>query len=334
MHSIDIDLAPAVRRAAVRATRAPSIHNTQPWRFVQQDGALEIRADWTRQLLVLDPTGRQLLLSCGCALFNARAALAADGLDADVQRFPNPGRSDLVARVAPKHPGEGGRHTLLPSELDAAIDIRRSNRRQFDDEAVPDDLVDALMVAAHAEGAQVFPVRHPEHRAAVARLTQLADQIEYVQPAYRAELRRWTTDNPSRYDGVPAFAVPSVDGTAEDDVPIRDFDTRGTGGLPATTRSSSAQCLLLLGTNADNPGAWVQAGEALERVWLEIASRGYTASLFSQVIEVPRARAMLRGELGLGMHPHMLLRVGRAEPTPATRRRRLVDVLSATGSKT
>jgi len=183
------------------------------------------------------------------------------------------------------------------------------------------------VAAARAEGAELFPIRRPEHRAATARLSQLADRIENGQPAYRAELRRWTTDDPGRADGVPAAAVPHVDGTAQDDVPIRDFDARGTGGLPGATRSSSEQCLLLLGTNADNPAAWVRAGEALERVWLEIAHRGFTASPFTQVIEIPRTREMLRAELGISMNPHVLLRVGRAAATSPTRRRRLVDVL-------
>lgn len=325
MPIIDSDLATIVRRAAVRATRAPSVHNTQPWRFVQRLGVLEIRADWTRQLRVLDPSGRQLLLSCGCALFNARAALAAAGLVADVERFPDALQPDLAARLVPT--GVGAVDVAI-GHLDEAIDTRRSNRRRFDDDAVPAEVLTALAEAAQAEGAQLFQIRRPEHRAAVARLTQLADRIENSLPEYRAELRRWTTTDPSRPDGVPAFAVPRVDGSAGDEVPIRDFDSQGAGDLPAGTRSSANQCLLLLGTNADSPAAWVRAGEALERVWLEITFRGYAASLFSQVVEVPRAREMLRAELGVHMYPHLLLRVGRAAPTPATRRRRLVDVLA------
>ena len=66
----------------MRATLAPSVHNTQPWRFVLSPDALEIHADRSRQLRVLDPRGRQMTLSCGCALFNARASLAAAGYDA------------------------------------------------------------------------------------------------------------------------------------------------------------------------------------------------------------------------------------------------------------
>ena len=51
-------------------------------------------------------------------------------------------------------------------------------------------------------------------------------------------------------------------------------------------------------------------------------------SPITQLIELPNTRAMLRRELRLAMQPHVLLRVGRAPLTPATRRRRLVDLLT------
>jgi len=314
-----------LRRTAVRATRAPSVHNTQPWRLVLRPDVLEIYADWDRQLKVLDPRGRQLLLSCGCAIFNARAALAAADVAVVVERLADSSRPDLVARLIPT---DSRSVDLDIARLDQEIDRRHTNRRQFDDAPVPDAVVNALVEVARAEGAQLFPIVREPHRLATARLSQLANRLEMADPAYRAELHRWTTDDPRRADGVPAFAVPYVGGLAEDDVPIRDFDTRGMGWLPSRTRSSMNQCLLLLGTNADNPSAWVQAGEALERVLLEVTRLDYTSSPLTQVIEVPHTAALLREELGLSMHPHVLLRIGHAPETPATRRRRLVDVLN------
>jgi hypothetical protein len=318
----------AVRRAAVRATRAPSVHNTQPWRFVLTPGALEIRADWTRQLRVLDPRGRQLSISCGCALFNARAALAAAGYAPHVERFPDPANPDLLARVAIGGPADGDANDI--GVLDPAIDVRQTNRRHFSEEVVPAGVVTALVDAANREGSEVVSIMRPEDRLAAARLSQLADQIENTDPAYRAELRAWTSDDPRRTDGVPAFAVPHVDGGAQDDLPIRDFDMRGTGSLPTHTQSSLNQCLLLLGAFEDNRMAWLRSGEALERMLLEVAARGYTASPLTQVIEVTGTNELLRLELQLMMHPHVLIRVGRASATPWTRRRRLVDVITDT----
>lgn len=321
---IEPKLVEAVRRAAVRATLAPSVHNTQPWRFVLRANVLEVHADWSRRLRVLDPRGRQLLISCGCAVFNARVALAWLGYDAAVERFPDPSRPSLVARMtlletSPVPPVIGG--------LNGLIELRHTNRRRFFDEPVPAEVVDALVHAAWEEGSELFVISRPEHRFAVARLSQQADRLENTDPAYRAELRAWTSDDVDRLDGVGPMTIPHVDAGAYDELPIRDFDTRGMGSLPVTTHSSRDQCLLLLGTLTDGPAAWLQAGEALERVLLEITSRGYVASPLTQVIEVAATNALLRQELELSMNPHMLLRIGRAKSTPASRRRRLVDVL-------
>lgn len=317
----------ALRKAAVRASRAPSIHNTQPWRFVLGHDWLDIYTDPSRRLHVLDPYGRQLTLSCGCALFNARVALAAAGFGVTVARFPEPAQPQLAARI--------GVNRSVPVAVDLAafdpvIETRQTNRRAFTDEDVPGDIVKLLVDAARNEDAELDSVAGLEDRLALAQLSQLADRQELLDPAYRAELRAWTTDDPYRRDGVAANAVPRVDAGAEDDVPIRDFDTRGSGGLPTNTRSSLAQCLLLLGAREDNETSWLRAGEALERILLVIAQHGYAASPLTQVIEVAYTNALMRSELRLRMNPQVLLRVGQAPRTPETRRRRLVDVLTET----
>ena len=325
--SLDLHrLTAALRRAAVRATLAPSVHNTQPWHFQLRPNEVSITLDATRQLRVLDPTGRQMTISCGCALFNARCSLAASGVAVNVERFPDPGRADLVARLVAGQVSDGSVDPI--AALDNVIELRRTNRRQFADDAVPVELVESLQRAAAAEGGELVEIRREEDRLAVAILSQRADAIENVNPAYRAELRAWTTTDLQRPDGVPISVIPHVDGGARDELPIRDFDTSGLGALPPQTRSSHNQCLLLLGTRGDNPAAWLRAGEALERIQLEVTRQGYAVSPMTQVIEVVSTRAELRRQLRLSMAPHVLLRVGRAANTPATRRRRLVDVLS------
>ncbi len=126
---------------------------------------------------------------------------------------------------------------------------------------------------------------------------------------------------------MPALAVPRVTGQFQDDIPIRDFDTRGIGSLPPETRSQPGSVAVRGHHLADGPLCWLRAGEALERLWLEITARGYVASLFTQPIEVPYIRQQLRVELGLAGYPHVLVRVGKAGLTPASMRRRLQDVV-------
>jgi hypothetical protein len=319
--------AQALRRAVARAVLAPSVHNTQPWRYVINGNILELHADRSRRLRVLDPTSRQMIISCGCALFNARVALSAAGYDATVDRSPDSAQPEFLARLTLR---DRSAEWLPLGALDAVIQLRQTNRRRFTDDPVPRDVVFALVDAAAAEGAQLYEVRDPAHRYAVARLSQEADREQNTDPAYRAELRAWTTNDPMRRDGVPSLAVPHVDAGANDDVPIRDFDTHGMGWLPVETHSSANQCLLLLGTLEDRPAAWLRAGEALEHVLLDVTRQGYVASPLTQVVEIPSTRAGLRSELHLDMQPHILLRVGRAPKTPASRRRRLDDVLVET----
>lgn len=311
-----------LRRAAVRATLAPSVHNTQPWLLRLSPGRLDVFADRTRQLAVLDPTSRQLLISCGCAVFNARVSLAGSGVPANVRRTPHPLHDELLAAVTPS---EGPVDEALAA-LDPMIEVRQTNRRRFADEDVPDAVLSVLEDAAVAEQAYLFVVRDSDDRTTVARLSQRADDIENLNPAYRAELRAWTPDDPAQEDGVSPLAVPRVDSTFRAEIPMRDFDTHGKGALPADT-SPQRQTLVLLCTSGDSPTEWVRAGEALERVLLEVTRHGYAASPLTQVTEVPTTRAQLRRDLRLTGYPHLLLRIGRAPVTPASRRRRITDVL-------
>ena len=86
------------RKAVQRASWAPSVHNTQPWHFVVRPDVLELYGDSVRQLGALDRTGRQMVISCGCALFNARVGLAAERV-VQVERLPDAAEPDLLARL-------------------------------------------------------------------------------------------------------------------------------------------------------------------------------------------------------------------------------------------
>jgi len=310
--------------AAAAGRLAPSVHNTQPWTFVIDGDHLDLVADESRKLHSLDPLGRELTIGCGAALFNMRVVLAAWGYEAIVHRLPDPSRPEVLARVSV---GDILRSPAALAPLEPLLTLRRTNRRQFDHLAVPEDVVDTLRLIAREYGTDLIEVTDPTDRLALARLAQLADQIQNADPRYRAELRTWITNDPERRDGVPIDAVPHVDGSATDDIPIRDFDVFGSGQLPAQTNSGRKQCLLLLCSDGDEPADWIRVGEALEHLWLEVTRLGYVASPLTQTTEVPSANTTLRRELRLDTHPQVLLRIGKAAGTPPTPRRDADDVI-------
>jgi hypothetical protein len=285
--ALDSQLTAALRRAAIRATYAMSVHDTQPWHFDLHGGELTLLADPSRQLYVGDPARRQLTMSVGCALFNVRVALAAAGVSAQITRVPDPSRSTLLARVV----ATGRSHTVDPiADYDSIIEDRQTDR-ELADEPVPAAVVTGLVGVAAEEGAILLPVERADEHDAVVGLSRRANEIQLLDPAYRAELRAWSS-------APPAEAAPSA-----------------------------KQCLLLLGTRQDDLPSWLRAGEALERVLLEVAKAGYAASPLTQVVEVASTRMALQSELSLTVEPHVLLRVGRAGVTPGTPRRLLTDVL-------
>ena len=172
-------------KAVERASLAPSVHNTQPWHFVVRPDALELHADGDRQLRALDPTGRQLVISCGCALFNARVGLAADHM-VDVDRIPDAAQPDLLARLTVLD--EPAPWTPLV-RLDPMIERRHTNRRDFFEENVPPDVIYELTTAAEQEEAALVQIVDPEQKIIAAQLSQEAEAIQSATTGIEQSLK-------------------------------------------------------------------------------------------------------------------------------------------------
>jgi hypothetical protein len=72
------------------AILAPSSHNTQPWLFkITGDNTVELYADRTRALALVDPTDRALTISCGAALSHLQIAIRHFGYAYKVEPFPD-----------------------------------------------------------------------------------------------------------------------------------------------------------------------------------------------------------------------------------------------------
>ncbi|GAA2558886.1 hypothetical protein [Pseudonocardia hydrocarbonoxydans] len=179
--------------AVEHALRAPSVHNSQPWRWRIGPDAIELHADWDRHLSVTDPDHRDLVLSCGAALHHLRVALAARRIPADIARLPDPDDRGHLATVAVRDQDTAAAVTdTIDADLFPAIARRRTDRRRMSHRPVPRDCLRSLAEHAADAGALLVPVTDPGERSRLLALLVEAAHAQAVEPGYAAELRMWS----------------------------------------------------------------------------------------------------------------------------------------------
>lgn len=305
------------------AARAPSVHNTQPWRFRVTRYGLELYADPARRLRV-DPLGREMVISCGAALFGLRLAIRSLGFMPQVQIVPVSARRGLLARV-----GLGSPRPMDSSERQmlAAIPHRHTHRGPFSSEPLPAGLLASLVQDATEEGATLSFLDRDRGYEQLADIMDTVGMGEDRDSAARADMLKWTRSpgSPAR-DGVPATAFSAVSDPHRGRLAQRDFDLgRKFGQVEGDGPAAAATAVLL--TPGDNVADWLCAGQALHRVLAHAAAEWVFASLHTQPLESAAIRALVSDRLMLPGAPQMILQLGRARSTQVTARRPPADLI-------
>ncbi|MET9273585.1 hypothetical protein [Kribbella sp. NPDC003557] len=301
------------------AVLAPSMHNTQPWRFRFAARAVEVYRDRERELPAEDPSRRMLFVSLGAAIFNLRVAAAARGMGSVVRHLVDQRRPDLVAVVelhaAPSDPMAA----LAPS-----LTERRTNREPFTDRRLPAQLRVELDLCARTEGAVLQWIDKPTRRWWLQMATNDATAADDESQARTAERRHWVGGDRAA-DGVPSSALGS---RAAGGAPVvRDLAATDADAARPVADFEREPQLAVLATRFDGPIEWLRAGQALEHVLLEATARGVSTSLLNQAIEHEELRGEINDPLGPWQRPQSVIRFGYGTAVPATPRRPAEDVL-------
>jgi len=325
---VDGNLNEKLRFCLNYAILAPSSHNAQPWRFKLGDEMVEVYADRSRSLAVSDPNDRELIISCGAAIFSLRVAMCYFGWAGEVDILPDPQAPDLLARV---RPGKPNTPCSAYTQLLDAIPKRRTTRRPFDGRLPPSSLLDTLEAAVYEEGGWVHFVSTPE-RSPIAQLIVEADRRQLADKAFRKELATWVHSRRSHSDdGIPGYNVgmpPLLNfASAGYSLAIRTFDIGNGVAANHEKLMTGSPILLVLGSDEDNAVSWLAVGQALASVLLWGCVGGLTASYLNQACEVQELREKLSRTIGHEGYPQLLLRMGYGPAIPPTPRRALAEVL-------
>ncbi|MEI5098355.1 nitroreductase family protein [Streptomyces sp. PmtG] len=298
------------------AVAAPSLHNTQPWRFrLDPDTVtLEIHAAAERGLRRIDPTGRALHVSVGCALLNLRVAVAHFGWEPVPRLLPRPGVPGLLAAVR-----FGGSARRDAPRLYDALWRRHSSRFPFTERPLPVGVLAELAEAARAEGAWLV-VPAPAETRRLLLLTREGERRNTTSADRAAESRHWVRDPDGSGLGMPAGTLGPQD--YQEQMPMRDFGAHPhPGGLPAQAFERHPT-IALLSTAHDRRADWLRAGQALQRVLLVATTHGVRTSLLHQALEWPDLRVQLAPPPAYQRgHAQMVIRMGYGPTGPSTPRR-------------
>jgi hypothetical protein len=303
------------------AVAAPSMHNTQPWRFEVDGHVIDLFLDGSRTLPAEDPTGRAMRIAAGAALFNLRCAAAALGYGTWFSLAPYPEEPDLLARIIVEP-------TSTPDEelrdLAAQIPHRHTDRRPSDPTPLAEDIRVALTRVASAEHADLTWLGEPEVHA-VLDLVLDTDLREISDWHRRAERAHWVGGERTT-EGVPSSAL----GPRSTSYPaaVRDMATQPLDRMRAQTTFEAHPDLAVLSTDYDESTDHVAAGAALERVLLTATREGISASFLNQPLEFDDLRRKVQRLTQRPGHAHMIIRFGHSRPSTGTARRPTADFRS------
>ncbi len=298
------------------AVAAPSMHNTQPWRFrLDPDSVtIELHAAIERSLPYEDPHGRALHLSAGAAVFNLQLAVAHFGWLPVTRTLPEPGTPGLLATVRLVEAGRGANSRR--GDLYESIWRRHSSRLPFTDTDIARSVRQELIEAAHAEGCRLVFAEPP----LVERLLVVTAKAELRnrRDADRAtESRRWTGHG--RDVGLSTAVLGPQDSFER--LPMRDFGAHRHPEELASDAFERAPVIALLSTAHDRRADWLRAGQALQHVLLVATAHHLRTSLMHQALEwIDLRRELVVGHAPFS-HAQMLVRLGHGPPGAPSERR-------------
>lgn len=303
------------------AVLAPSTHNTQPWSFRITPEGVEVFADFSRRLLIVDPHDRELLMSVGAAIMNFRVAAAHFGFQTDVLYEIGEEEGRRVARMMVRETCATDPHLRA---LFAAIVKRHTNRELFESRLLEPEMVERLsdLLDEYPETLQVMLPRDTQR---VAELVAFAERKQMSREAFRSEVADWIRPSSGYSDGIcsDGLGVPAVFSPATSWL-VRNVDVGGLQSRRDIQLTNSAAALLVV-TAENERASLIRAGEILEQLLLTLTAMGLAYSFLNQPIEVEELRDRVEMLAATRKPAQLLLRIGFAASGSRPMPRRPLD---------
>ena len=283
------------------ARKAPSAGNMQPWKWWFADGRLFLFHDRVRSASFGDFRDMTSNLSLGTAIEHVFLKAAALKLDTEARYFPAGDDSDLVAVF-----GFSKNETKEEDLLAEYFDYRRTNRNDGNGRPLPEGVIAELQAAAAAiRGARLIVVTDKEGIGGLANIAGKSDKLRiFIEEGhfdlFHRELK-FSNDAPDQVK--EGLDIRTLDLKPKDQVGfrvIRDLEAirlvsqwNGGEALEEMSRDqvASSAAVGILTMPDFSAHSMLDAGRAIERVWLAATSHGISFQpLLASVIHFARVK--------------------------------------------
>lgn len=306
--------------------KAPSGHNSQPWFFQLEDSAINILPNMEEVLPIVDKSNRELFISLGAATENLCIEASALGYDSNVE-------IDEVNKKIVVHLNRNC--NIVVDSLYKSIESRQTNRKLYNNKTVSDDIILNLNNLPLTDDINRYIIAKNDSMFNILKsYIEKGNQIQMNDKAFKDELLKYMRFNNTEvkrnptgltYKTMGAPAMPSF----VSKFIIKSYLKPNKQNKGDLKKIESSSHLILFTTKNNTLREWIDLGRHLQRFLLVITQQNIANAYMNQPCEIDELALEMQENVSRikGEYPTLLLRIGYAEPTPFSPRKKVSDVI-------
>lgn len=306
------------------AAKAPSGHNTQPWRFNFTENTISIKPNFVVALPVVDSGNRELYISLGCATENLLIATTHFGYQARIIQCD---KAEIKIELIKSS-------QAVKKNLFHQIEWRQTNRNVYNGLKIKSEQLEKLQSLSSDENLKTYFAEIGSPLAdTLTQYIAKGNEIQMNNKAFREELLSWMRFNGKQVkasgDGLSykVFGNPALPGMIAKPI-VRQFLKPNTQNKGDRKKIASSSHLVLFTTKHNTVEEWIELGQLLQRFSLTTTELGIASAYCNQPCEVVSLANELQKLLPIEEeYPTLLLRIGYASPMSYSPRKKIEEVV-------
>lgn len=306
------------------ASKAPSGHNTQPWKFHITDDTITVVPNFEVALPVVDGNNRELFISLGCAVENLCIAASYFGYTTHIKEC------SIEAIILELTKNNLSTKDLLFHQ----IEKRQTNRTIYNGNKISDGILQQLQSVPKEIGVQFYFTEIGTPFAdTITGYIMKGNEIQMADIAFKNELLSWMRFNKKQveatHDGLSylVFGNPSLPGILARRI-VNLFLNPKVQNKSDRKKIDSSSHFVVCTTQQDTIKEWINLGRTLQRILLKATEIGISYAFLNQPCEVAALASDLREKLPVNKeYPTLIMRIGYANPIPYSPRKEIETLL-------